>query len=156
MAGRQRVKAHTGQGGAWSRLWRARRGVAALETAIILPVMIVFLVGFMETGWQLLTAMVLQNGAEDAARFVETGRTASGGNCASLPDLVAADSGGILRAALVRVSAEPRPDSTAFYTFSYTQAYFTPWMSMLVGQASMRHSVRVLIHDTAPETCAPA
>ncbi len=138
------------------RLWRARRGVAALEAALILPVMIVFLVGFMETGWQLLTAMVLQNGAEDAARFIETGHTASGGTCASLPDLVAGSSGGILRAAQVHVSAEPRPDSTAFYTFSYTQAYFTPWMSMLVGQAAMRHSVRVLIHDTAPKACAPA
>lgn len=155
MAGRQGVGTRA-EHGVWARLWRARRGVAALEAALILPVMIVFLVGFMETGWQLLTAMVLQNGAEDAARFIETGHTASGGACASLPDLVAGNSGGILRAALVHVSAEPRPDSTAFYTFSYTQAYFTPWMSMLVGQPAMRHSVRVLIHDTAPKACAPA
>jgi hypothetical protein len=59
--------------------------VAALEAALILPVMIVFLVGFMETG-----------------------HTASGGTCASLPDLVAGSSGGILRAAQVHVSAEPR------------------------------------------------
>ena len=156
MAGRSGVGARAVRQGVWGRLLRARRGVAALEAALILPVMIIFLVGFIETGWQMLTAIMLQNGAEDAARFVETGRTPKGGTCAALPDLVAEDTGGILRAALVRVSAEPQPDNTAFYTFSYTQAYFTPWMSMLLGQPAMRHSVRVLIHDNAPKACAPA
>ena len=55
-----------------------KRGVAAIEAALLLPVCICMIFAVIEAGWQLVTDMAFQNGVEDAARFLETGYTNDG------------------------------------------------------------------------------
>ncbi|HEY6579095.1 MAG TPA: TadE/TadG family type IV pilus assembly protein [Rhizomicrobium sp.] len=55
-------------------LRRARSGSAAIEFAIIAPVLALFLFGIMETGAIFFAQSTLQNAADDAARLVRTGQ----------------------------------------------------------------------------------
>ncbi|HTV90002.1 MAG TPA: TadE/TadG family type IV pilus assembly protein [Stellaceae bacterium] len=52
-----------------ARLWRANRGAAAIETAILLPLLFAFLLGIEELGRLLWIQSVLQYACEYAARY---------------------------------------------------------------------------------------
>jgi Flp pilus assembly protein TadG len=55
---------------------RGRSGSAAIEFAIIAPVLFLFLMGTIETGVIYFAASTLQNATDDAARQVRTGQAA--------------------------------------------------------------------------------
>ncbi|MGH6876670.1 MAG: TadE/TadG family type IV pilus assembly protein [Rhizomicrobium sp.] len=57
---------------------RGRSGSAAIEFAIIAPVLALFLFGIIETGVIFFAQSTLQNAADDAARLVRTGQAQNG------------------------------------------------------------------------------
>ncbi len=68
------------------RLARAREGVEALEFAIVLPVLLLFLLGCIEFGRLFWTQSELQYAAEAAARAITITWTSTGStdpNCSS-------------------------------------------------------------------------
>ncbi len=56
---------------------RARSGSAAIEFAMIAPVLFLFLMGIIETGVIYFAGTALQNATDDAARLVRTGAASS-------------------------------------------------------------------------------
>ncbi|MDE2183440.1 MAG: pilus assembly protein [Alphaproteobacteria bacterium] len=56
---------------------RDRSGSAAIEFALIAPVLFVFLMGIIETGVIFFAQFVLQNAVNDAARQIRTGQVAA-------------------------------------------------------------------------------
>lgn len=66
----------TRQGG-WRRLWGDRRGVAGLEFALILPVLLLLTAGAIEAGLMLLTDATMEIAVRMATRY---GITGAGGN----------------------------------------------------------------------------
>jgi Flp pilus assembly protein TadG len=61
------------------RARRCRSGSAAIEFAVIAPVLALFLFGIIETGVIFFAQSTLQNAADDAARLVRTGQAQSQG-----------------------------------------------------------------------------
>ncbi len=46
----------------------SRRGLAAIETAIVLPLILILTMGLLEYGWMFLKAQQIQNAAREGAR----------------------------------------------------------------------------------------
>lgn len=69
-----------GRMGLWRRGMgaRGRSGSAAIEFAILAPVLCLFLFGIVETGVIFFAQSTMQNAAEDAARLVRTGQAQNG------------------------------------------------------------------------------
>src|ERR1700685_847970 len=61
------------------RVRRCRSGTAAIEFAVIAPVLALFLFGIIETGVIFFAQSTLQNAADDAARLVRTGQAQNNG-----------------------------------------------------------------------------
>ncbi|HTQ14421.1 MAG TPA: TadE/TadG family type IV pilus assembly protein [Rhizomicrobium sp.] len=61
------------------RAWRARgrSGSAAIEFAMVAPVLFLFLMGIIETGVIYFAGTALQNATDDAARMVRTGQASA-------------------------------------------------------------------------------
>jgi hypothetical protein len=59
-------------------IWRDRRGVSAVEFAIMSPVLILTVVGIMEVSMLLAVSSLLEGGLRDAARYGITGYVPSG------------------------------------------------------------------------------
>ncbi|HWA29767.1 MAG TPA: TadE/TadG family type IV pilus assembly protein [Rhizomicrobium sp.] len=56
------------------RRWRANRGSAAIEFALVAPVFFLFLFGIIETGVIYFGTAMIQNATDDTARMVRTGQ----------------------------------------------------------------------------------
>ena len=52
---------------------RSRRGVAAVEFAVVLPVLLLFLLGIVEVGRLVMVAQLATNGSREAARYAVQG-----------------------------------------------------------------------------------
>jgi Flp pilus assembly protein TadG len=61
------------------RFVRNQRGVAAIEFAIVAPVVLLLLGGVIENGVVLFTQSLLDNAARDASRLIQTGQVQQGG-----------------------------------------------------------------------------
>lgn len=141
-----------------------KRGVAALEAALLLPVCMVMIFAIVETGWQLVTEMVFQNGVETAARYLETGYTDSGDansgqNCqplmSFLQTLVSEQAPGIVQSANVSISTDGTSVNGAIpYTFTYTQPFLTSWAGMVTNRSGWSHTEKVLVHETTAQSCS--
>ena len=143
-----------------------KRGVAALEAALLLPVVVVMFFVLLETGWQILTDFVFQNGVQNAARFLETGYTNDGQNnagssCVPLEDflktLMSRESSGLIVGTNVTIQALGAGTSaknTAIYQFSYTKPFLTSLASMIAGEAGWTHTEKVMVHDEQSESCS--
>lgn len=55
-----------------TKRWRERRGGAIVETAFVLPLMLLFLFGIMEYGRYLLVLQMATNAAREACRYAVT------------------------------------------------------------------------------------
>jgi len=59
-------------------IWRDRQGIAAIEFAIMAPVLILIITGIMEVAMVLTVSSLLEGGLRDAARFGITGSAPGG------------------------------------------------------------------------------
>ncbi len=64
----------------WRRLWVCRRGAAALETALTLPLYLLLSAAVLEIGVLLFVDTVLEGAASDAAREIRTGQVQQSGD----------------------------------------------------------------------------
>lgn len=137
-----------------------RRGVAAIETALVLPLFLFLILAIIETGWQLLTEMTLQNGAEDAARFVETGNTSDSSIAAqcwsnradAMQQLVREEAPTVLsKQVTIATAGGGDAANTVQYIFTYSQPYLTSWARSMLGNA-MTHTVRVQVRNDTEKT----
>ncbi len=77
-------------------LVRNKRGVAALEFAIVAPVVLLLLAGVIENGIVLFTQSLLDNAARDAARLIQTGQVAQGGSLSAFTTQLCNDVSGYI------------------------------------------------------------
>lgn len=143
-----------------------KKGVAALETALVLPVCLVMFFIVMETGWQVITDFVFQNGVQNAARFLETGYTNdgqsnAGSSCVPLQDflqtLVSQESNGMIQSTNVVIqSLGPAASvaNTVIYQFSYKQPFLTSLASAIANDTGWTHTEKVLVHDEQSQSCS--
>lgn len=145
-----------------------RKGVAALETAIVLPVCLGMMFVLLETGWQIITDFAFQNGVQNAARFLETGYTNdgqnnSGSSCVPtqefLQTLVSQGAEGMIVSTGVIIQslgADAAIANTVTYQFSYKQPFLTSWASTIVHDTGWTHTEKVLVHDEQSQNCSAA
>ena len=145
-----------------------RKGVAALEAAILLPVCLGMLFVILEAGWQIITDFVFQNGVQNAARFLETGYTNNGQNnsgssCVPTQDylqtLVSQGTDGMILSSGVTIQslgADAGIANTVIYQFSYKQPFLTSWASTIVHDTGWTHTEKVLVHDEQSQNCSTA
>ncbi len=143
-----------------------KKGVAALETALLLPVCLAMLFLVMEASWQVITDFVFQNGVQNAARFLETGYTNDGQSNAGascvplqtfLQTLVSQEAGGMIQSTDVTIQSQGAGASAAntiIYQFSYKQPFLTSWASMIVNDTGWTHTEEVLVHDEQSQSCS--
>lgn len=142
------------------------RGVAAIEAALLLPVCLILFFVLVETGWQVVTGFVFQNGVQNAARFLETGYTNdgqnnSGSSCVPLQDflqtLVSQESSGLIVGTSVTIQslgAGASVANTVIYQFSYKQPFLTSLAAMMVNDTGWTHTEKVLVHDEQSQSCS--
>jgi Flp pilus assembly protein TadG len=106
---------------AGARLRRERSGSAAVEFAVIAPVLFLFLFGTIETGVIYFAGTTLQNATDDAARLVRTGQ-ASGFTVSQFKTQVCSEMTGFISASTC--SASLQVDVRQYSSFS-TSSYPT-------------------------------
>lgn len=147
----------------------ARRGVAAVEFALVFVLAMGSLLLMIEIGWQAITEMALQNGAADATRFAMTGQSEVPDESAS-PSCRAASilwiavhvAPNILLPSRLTVTssvngATPTGSSdsgfggtksqTVLYVFTYKQPYLTILGPAIMGQKALVHTVAMLAQN---------
>ena len=77
---------------------RARSGSAAIEFAMIAPVLFLFLFGIIETGVIFFASSALQNATDDVARLVRTGQITGPLTAADLRTRICAEVNGLISA----------------------------------------------------------
>jgi Flp pilus assembly protein TadG len=75
---------------------RNNRGVAALEFAIVAPVVLLLLGGVIENGIILFTQSLLDNAARDAGRLIQTGQVQQGGGVSAFTTQLCNDVSGMI------------------------------------------------------------
>src|SRR5262245_30316943 len=122
------------------RLWsfprrpdrRSDRGAAAIELALILPILLVMIFGVIDFGRVINTQMTLTEASREAARALAFGQT---------PLTRAQQVTGTTDTQLVSTTACPAsatPGSTATVTLKQTYTYITPIMALLGTAGSTR------------------
>lgn len=143
-----------------------KRGVAAIEAALLLPVCLILFLVLVEIGWQTVTSFVFQNGVQNAARFLETGYTNdgqnnSGSSCVPLQDflqtLVGQESSGVVvgtKVTIQSLGAGASAANTVIYQFSYKQPFLTSLIAMMANDTGWTHTEKVLVHDEQSQSCS--
>ncbi|WFS63194.1 pilus assembly protein [Pseudodesulfovibrio thermohalotolerans] len=91
----------------------ARRGLAAVETALILPIMFMLVMAVIEGGNAVYAWVTVQKAAQLGSRYAATGRGADEGT--RLADIIAATQAGLttLDSANVKITVRSWPDLAA-------------------------------------------
>ena len=122
------LKKHSGR----VRLWRDRRGVAALEFALIAPALFLLTVGIIDVGRMMWTASTLDHAAREGARYatVRGAQSVQPTNAAEVQAFVVDRAIGVNPANL-SVSVDWSPDGNPGSTVTITVGY--QYNPLLVG-----------------------
>lgn len=134
---------------------RARRGVTALEMALIAPVFFLIFIGIMEVSLIMLTQHLLENATFNASRLAKTGYVAAGktqmdtvmagldGELGSLAPLINVANISMTSTSYGSLSQIGQPgqgvsglgaeQQVVVYTVSYPWKIFTPMVSQIIG-----------------------
>ena len=122
---------------------KKRRGAAAVEMAIVTPVLLTFLFGIIEFGWMFSIKNTLVNAAREGARFGALEGTTVDEIEAVVVD--ALEPMGLSGKATINVVEPSEDDPIVTVTASVTQSqvslvgnYFGTWSGTISGTASMR------------------
>lgn len=81
------------------RRWRANGGSAAIEFAMVAPVLFLFLFGIIETGVIFFGTAMLQNATDDTARQIRTGQMSGALTASAVVTKVCGEIDGLISAA---------------------------------------------------------
>lgn len=95
---------------------RGRSGNAAIEFAMVAPVLFLFLFGIMETGVLFFGSAILQNATDDTARLLRTGQLTGSISAATLKSQICSNITGLISWA--ECNANLQVDMRAYNTFS--------------------------------------
>jgi Flp pilus assembly protein TadG len=150
-----------------------RRGSAAVEFGLLLPLYLAAVIGVVEIGWQLTVASALDRGTLRASRFGMTGQATAPGapaavGCRSqgIPWMITRSSADILRPERLTVtlgaysSASRMGDppvagagtggQVVTYTVTYRQPFLTgAWMNLIGGPAEIVHRSAIIVRNEA-------
>jgi len=94
----------------------SRSGSAAIEFAVVAPVMFLFLFGIIETGVLFFASASLQNATDDTARLVRTGQISGTLTASTLKSYICSEVSGLIPAS--SCSANLQVDLRAYSNFS--------------------------------------
>jgi Flp pilus assembly protein TadG len=90
----------------WGRLRRDQRGAAAVEFALVSPLLILFVVGIVEVAMILFVSALLEGSVREAARYGITGYTVSGASrIDTVRGIVAANTAGMIDMSKVTITS---------------------------------------------------
>ena len=122
-----------------ARLWCAGEGVTAVETALLLPVFLLFLLGICEFGRMLWTQSALQYAAEAAARCAVV---SSAGTCNSTSATQTYAAGKVIGMTIpsstftVTGSCSGTITVTASYDFDFIVPQLFPWEPTMTAKSA--------------------
>lgn len=94
----------------------SRSGSAAIEFAIVAPVLFLFLFGIIETGVLFFASASLQNATDDTARLIRTGQLTGTMTASTLKSYICNEISGLISAS--KCTANLQVDVRAFSSFS--------------------------------------
>lgn len=103
-----RVRAHMRRG--------ALSGSAAIEFAVVAPVLFLFLFGIIETGVLFFASAMLQNATDDTARLIRTGQLSGAMTASTLKTQICSEFSGLISSS--ECSANLQVDLRAYSSFS--------------------------------------
>ncbi|GAA0231230.1 TadE family protein [Cryptosporangium japonicum] len=112
------------------------RGAAAIELAIILPILLVMIFGIIDFGRIINTQMALTEASREAARAYAFGQTPA--NSLSRAQLITGDSTTAIDSSVPCPAAGATAANTASVTLRQTYTYITPIMALLGTAGSTR------------------
>lgn len=126
-----------------NRRMRSRRGAAAVETALVLPVLLIFLFGIIEFGWMISVKNSLVHAAREGAREgALQSATVADAQSRSMEELTA---WGLQDKATVNVVDSTEQDPFVRVNISVNQSdvslvgnFFGNWGGQIRGTAAMR------------------